>query len=175
MSTIEASSPEGPQVKLDSITIAVCIVVPAVLAIVVYRSIVGLWFWTDDFLWLRAATNPSLFDNVKESFTFPRGATPYWRPLVDLYFFGMYRTVGLNATAFHIGTLVLHTASAAVLGLLAFRITKSRVTAALAAAMFVISPTYSTMVPWASGVTATLSGFFSIITVYLFVQWLQDG
>jgi len=172
---LESSSPGVPQSRLDLTTIAVCVVVPTVLAIVVYRSIVGLWFWTDDFLWLNAATNPSVIDSAKEALEFPRGATPYWRPLVDFYFFAMYRTAGENATAYHVATLVLHTASAALLGLLAFRITSSRITAALAAALFVISPTYSTMVPWASGVTATLSGFFAIATVYLYVQWLLGG
>ncbi len=169
------ASSSAPSTRLDLATIAVCVVVPTVLAIIVYRSSAGLWFWTDDFVWLNAATNPNLFDSAKEAFTFPRGATPYWRPLVDFYFFGMYRTVGTNATAYHVATLVLHIGSGVLLGLLAFRVTSSRITATLAAAMFVISPTYSTMVPWASGVTATLSGFFSIAAVYLYVQWLLGG
>lgn len=153
--------------------IAVVVAVPIVLALLVYWDFLGLWFWTDDFLWLEAAANPNLSEAFADALTYPRGATPYWRPLIDLHFFSMYRLFGLDGTAYHVVNVLIHSATAALLGLLTLRLTRSGVTAALAGSLFVISPTYATMVPWASGATALYAGLFSVLTVLLFIDYLQ--
>ncbi len=156
-------------------TLAAIVIVPAVLGVLVYQSLLGLWFWTDDFLWLRTAAESDASVAVKEAFAYPRGASPYWRPLVDLYFFTMYEVFSLNATVYHVATLAIHVAAGMLLGLLALRLTKSGMIAALASGLFVISPTYSTMIPWATGVTAALSGLFSVIMALVFLRWLEGG
>lgn len=153
--------------------IAAVIAVPTVLAFLVYWDSLSLWLWTDDFLWLQAAVNPDLSEAFADAFTYPRGATPYWRPLIDLHFFSMYRLFGLDGTAYHVVNVLIHSATAAVLGLLTFRLTRSGVTAALAGGLFAISPTFGTMVPWASGATALYAGLFSVITVLLIIDYLQ--
>lgn len=155
--------------------IAVVVAVPIVLALLVYWDFLGVWFWTDDFLWLEAAANPNLSEAFGDAFTYPRGATPYWRPLIDLYFYGMYETFALNATAYHVATLGVHVATAVLLGFFALRLTRSAMIAALASGLFVISPTYGTMIPWASGMTAALSGFFAMAMALLFLHWLEEG
>lgn len=154
--------------------VAVIVAVPLAAGIAVYYRYITSWFFTDDFLWLEAAKNPNFLDSVKEAFTFPRGATPYWRPLVDLYFFSMYRVVGLRASAYHIANLVLHISNGVLLGFLLLRLSRSVFASCLAAALFVVSPTYVAMVPWASGVTALLSGVFAMLTLLLFVKALQE-
>ena len=157
------------------ITLAALVLVPLVLGVLVYQSFLGLWFWTDDFIWLRTAAESDANVAFKEAFTYPRGASPFWRPLVDLYFFTMYELFPLNATMYHIATLAIHVATGTLLGLLALRLTKSVMIAALASGLFVISPTYSTMIPWATGVTAALSGLFSVIMALVFLRWLDGG
>ena len=112
---------------------------------------------------------------VREAFVYPRGASPYWRPLVDLYFFAMYESFPLNATVYHMATLTIHVAPGMLLGLLALRLTKSGMIVALASGLFVISLTYSAMIPWANGITAALSGLFSVVMALVFRRWLEGG
>ena len=163
-----------PEAGIEArLAIAVLMAVPVVLAFLVYWEFLSLWFWTDDFFWLEAAANPDLSDSLADAFTYPRGATPYWRPLIDLHFFSMYRLFGMDGSAYHVANVLIHSSTAALLGLLTLRLTRSGVTAALAGSLFVISPTYATMVPWASGATALYAGLFSVVTVLLFIDYLQ--
>ena len=161
--------------RVSWITLAAIVIVPAVLGLLVYQSFLGLWFWTDDFLWLRTAAESDANVAVREAFAYPRGASPYWRPLVDLYFFAMYNVFSLNATVYHVATLTIHVVAGMLLGLLALRLTKSGMIATLASGLFVISPTYSGMIPWATGVTAAMSGLFSVILALVFLRWLEGG
>lgn len=157
-----------------NLTIAAVVAIPFILAFTVYWDFLDLWFWTDDFIWIDAATNPNLGEAIRDAFAFPRGATPYWRPLIDLHFFSMYRLFGADGTPFHVANVLIHSASAAILGLLALRLTRSSLTAALTAGLFAISPTFATMVPWASGATALYAGLFSVIAVVLYIDVLQN-
>lgn len=153
---------------------ALIVCVPVALGILVHRRFLGVWFWTDDFVWLEAARNSSLRDSFRDALTLPNGPTPYFRPLVDFYFFCMYRLASTNALGYQIANLALFVATGSLLGLLAMRLTRSTVAAALAGALFVVSPSYGALIAWPSGATALLSGFFAMATLLLFVVWLQD-
>ena len=155
------------------IKIAALFAIPFALAFFTYRDFLGLWFWTDDFVWLEAAANPSLGDSIREAVAFPQGSTPYWRPLIDFHFFSMYRVFGLSGTPYHVFNVTLHAASAAMLGLLTVRLTRSWAMAGLGAALFAVSPTYATMVPWVSGITGIYAAFFGVLTVLLYVDFLE--
>ena len=157
-----------------SLTVALIVGVPVIAGLALYYRYLGLWFWTDDFLWLEAGKNPSVLDALKEAFAFPRGATPYWRPLVDLYFFAMYRVFGLNAGAYHVANLVLHLIAGATLGRLVWRLTRSVFAGGVASALFTVAPTYSAMVSWVSGVTAILSSVFALLALLTMVKGLQE-
>ncbi len=168
---------EGKGTNSGGLTAAaglVVVAVPVVLGLLVYWDFLDVWFWTDDFLWLQTPATSDAEGVFREAFAFPRGASPYWRPLIDLYFYGMYETFGLNATAYHVATLGVHVATAALLGFFALRLTRSLMVAALASGLYVISPTYSTMIPWASGIGAAFSGFFAVGMALLFLQWLEE-
>ncbi|MEX0786987.1 MAG: hypothetical protein WD939_10145 [Dehalococcoidia bacterium] len=169
----EQTALSGNRPRLSTAGAIGVVAVPVLLAIAVYQQFAGLWFWTDDFLWLSVAADLGFGEAVKEAFEYPRGASPYWRPLVDLYFYGMYRAFGLSGTPFHVVTLAFHTGAGILLGLLAFRLTRSELTGMLAAGLFVVSPTYSAMVPWATGITAAMSGFFSVAMALCFLEWLR--
>ena len=161
--------------RWESLRVVIIVAAPFVLAFLVYRDLLGLWFWTDDFVWLEAASNPDLTDSFREAWRLPQGATPYWRPLVDFHFFSMYRIFGLSGAPYHVVNVALHAATAGMLGILVVRVTKSWAMAGLGAALFAVSPTYATMVPWASGATAIYASLFSVLTVLLFMSWLQAG
>lgn len=166
----------GGSVPRISIAGAIALVaVPVLLSAIVYERLVGLWLWTDDFLWLGVAADLEFGEAVREAFAYPRGAGPYWRPFVDIYFFVTYRAFGLEGTPYHVLTLVFHIGAASLLGLLAFRLTRSEPLGALAAGLFAISPTYSAMVPWATGITAAMSGFFSVAMALCFLEYLRKG
>jgi hypothetical protein len=67
----------------------VALLLPFAASVVVYYRFLDQWFFRDDTAWLLAARNPDFLDFLRDAFTLPRGSTPYWRPLADLYLFAM--------------------------------------------------------------------------------------
>lgn len=149
------------------------LLLPLGAATAVYAQFLGHWFLTDDFLWLEAASSDDLSAFIRGAFEFPRGPTPYWRPLIDGYFFAMYRVFGLEATAYHVANLLVHGANAALTALIVRRLVRSWLAGTLAGLFFAVTPAYGTTVVWASAATelhATLLGLSSIL---LFLFWQQ--
>ena len=159
---------------LAPLALLVAMGAPVVLAILTRCGFLNVWFRTDDFVWLLAARNADFGGAVRDAFELPDGPTPYFRPLVDAYFFCMYRTVGTNALAYQVANLTLFAATGAVLGLVTLRLTRSVMIAGLAGVLFVVSPSYGPLIAWPSGATAIISAFFSMATLLFFIAWLQD-
>jgi hypothetical protein len=136
----------------------------------IYGQFLTHWFVTDDFVWLRAASNPDLSSFIRGAFEFPRGPTPYWRPAIDVYFFGMYRLFHLNATAYLTANLLVHILSASLIALIA-SLCSFRIAGLLAGVIFVASPAFGSVVTWASGVTELLATFFSLLAVASFLHY----
>ena len=120
--------------------LAWCVLAAALfgLSLAVYWPILDGFFAIDDFIWLRAAQNADVPATVRRAFTFPTDTpferpTPFWRPLIDLYFIAGWRVFGEHATAWHVSNLVLNAANASLLAAFSWRLTKSALVSALAA------------------------------------------
>ncbi len=153
---------------------AAALSLPLAAAAVVYGQFLNVWFAADDVDWLQVAANPDFLDFVKGAFTLPDGPTGYWRPLIDLYFFSMLRVFHLEATAYHVVSLLVHGATAACTVLIVRRLSRSLTAGAVAGLLFAVAPTYAVAVTWISAATELFSVFFSIAAVLLFLRYL-DG
>ncbi len=150
------------------------------LSLAVYWPLLDGFFVWDDFTWLRAAQNADVPATVRRAFTFPSATpfqrpTPFWRPLVDLYFIAGWRVFGEHATVWHVSNLVLHAANASLLAALSWRLTRSALVSVLAAALFAILPTYGFAVTWISSVTELLAAFYFLLALVLYTTFLQSA
>jgi len=150
------------------------IVLPLAAAACVYGQFLNQWFVTDDFLWLKAASDPDLHRFLRGALTFPDGPTPYWRPAIDLYFFCMYRVFSLHAVPYHVASLLWHGAVAAATVLLVKRIARSLPVGLLAGVLFSVTPSYGVSVTWISGTTEVISVFFAVATVLLYMEFMRQ-
>ena len=164
-------------------TAAILAVVCGLLALIglaVYWPVLDDFFALDDFIWLQSASNPSPGDYFKDAFSFPLGTlfdapTPFWRPLVDTYFFVAWRTWEDNPVPYHAVNLGLHLVTAALVGVLAKELTKTNLIAAAVAVLFLVFPAYDFAVTWISSVTELLATTFYMLTLVLFLRHQQTG
>lgn len=96
--------------------------------------------------------------------------SPYW-PFRDFLNLIVLYLFGKSALAFHALNLLLHSLAAFVLYLTVKRLSGSQAAAILSALIFFMHPQKVEPVIWISGLKETLSGFFSFLTIYLFVKW----
>lgn len=150
------------------------------VAFLVYWPDITDFFALDDFIWLRAASNPDATAFFRRAFSFPAGTaferpTPFWRPLVDAYFFAAWRSYGLDPLPYHVTNVVLHAAVGALLAVLVWQMTSSRMVAPAAGLLFVILPTYDFAVTWISSVTELLGALLYVLTLVLYAAYLRGG
>ncbi len=132
------------------------------------------YFFRDDIVWLGAATNDDFINFVKSAFTVPSGQTPYWRPLSDFYFFGMYRVFAADALPYNLANLLLHAGTASATALFIRQVTRSPLTGLIAGALFAVAPAYGTGIVWISTAGTLIAALFSVATVILFLRSLGE-
>jgi len=151
-----------------------------VVAFLVYWPHLTDFFALDDYVWLKAASNPNAADFFRRALSFPSATpfqepTPFWRPLVDTYFFAWWRAFHLHPLPYHITNVALHGANAALVVVLAWQISHSRLTGLLAGLLFAVLPTYDFAVTWISSVTELLGVLFYLLTLVLYAAYLSGS
>ncbi len=149
-----------------------------VLALIVYWPILSDYFVFDDYAWLNAASNPDASNFFRKAFSFPAQTpfeqrTPFWRPLVDTYFYAGWRVFGLEPAGWHVMNVLLHSANATLATVLTWKLTRSRATAIIAGALFVVLPTYEIAVSWISSATELYATLFYLLTLVLYHQSMR--
>jgi hypothetical protein len=151
-----------------------------VVAFLVYWPNLTDFFALDDYIWLKAASNPHAGDFLRRAFSFPSATpfqepTPFWRPLVDAYFFASWRAFGLHPLPYHITNVALHGANAALVAVLAWQISRSRLTGLLSGLLLAVLPTYDFAVTWISSVTELLGVLFYLLALVLYAGYLTGS
>jgi len=151
-----------------------------VLALAVYWPFINTFFALDDFTWVRVAQNADVARTVRDAFASPdptpfQRPTPFWRPLVDIYFVVGWRLFGDHTTGWHLANLVLHSLNASLLAFLSWRLTRSAAVGIAAAVLFLLLPTYEFAVTWISSVTELLGGFFYMLGLVLYLTFLRSS
>jgi len=144
------------------------------LPFVVYAPFLGDFFALDDFIWLHAATHP-WGEALRRAVTFPTRIpldvpTPFWRPLLDVYFLLAWRLFGLDALPYHLVNLTVHALNGVLLALLVVRLGGRRATAWIAGALFSVWPAYDFAVVWISDLTDLLGLFWYLGTLLCFTE-----
>ncbi len=96
-----------------------------------------------------------------------------WNPLVWLSFMADYQLYGLNAGGYHLTNLLLHIFSTLLLFWLFHRMTGAVWRSAFVAAFFTLHPLHVESVAWIAERKDTLSAFFWILTLCLYVHYTE--
>jgi hypothetical protein len=97
----------------------------------------------------------------------------FWHPLTWLSLMLDYQFYGLNAGGYHITSLILHILTTLLLFWLFHRMTSALWRSACVAALFAIHPLHVESVAWIAERKDTLSGFFWMLTLCLYVYYTE--
>jgi hypothetical protein len=164
--TIDKSLSSHPWLR--RLALAAALLLPFAAATLVYSRFLSQWFFRDDTAALTAGKNPDFLDFLRAAFSLP-----YWRPLVDFYFFAMYRLFGTDALPYHLVNVVLHGATATLTVLLIRRVTRSLSAGVLAGVLFAVAPAYGEAVVWISTAGPAMATLFSVTTIVLFLRYIE--
>jgi protein O-mannosyl-transferase len=110
-----------------------------------------------------------IFTTTVWSYMGVEGVTNYYRPLMTLTYAACYRIFGPLAYGFHLASLVLHLIAVLLVFAVAARVTRDRVWAFAAAALFAIHPVHTESVAWIAAVTDVELTVFALLTFYFYV------
>lgn len=96
-----------------------------------------------------------------------------WNPLVWLSFMADYQLYGLNAGGYHVTNLILHILSTLLLFWLFHHMTGAVWKSAFVAAFFALHPLHVESVAWIAECKDTLSAFFWMLTLCLYVCYTE--
>ena len=149
--------------------------VAAAAAILLYLPSLGHGFLNyDDDLYL--TRNPHLrlgLSRAGLAWAFTTGHGANWFPLTWLCWLLDYRIWGLDPRGFHLTSLLLHAASAALLYLLLARLTGAVGRSAFVAGVFALHPVHVESVAWAAVRKDVLSGLFWMLTLGAYVRYTE--
>lgn len=97
----------------------------------------------------------------------------FYRPGTKTYFLLMYQIFWLNQVVYHIISIALHFIVSALLYLLALKVLKNKILAAMAAFLFVLSSGYLEIVTWISATGHLFNAVFILVSLLLFIYWYE--
>jgi len=159
--------PEGRWLNPGTILIGITI-----LIVVCYLPLLRYFFAQDDFMLLNASAY-HLGEELARTF----GAIPYhFRPLTEfLYFAGAYKVFGLNATPYHIVSLLIHLCNTWLVYLLLRRLRVSAAPALVATALFGLSVAWFHIVGWITCIQQLVPQSFALLCLLFAVDALRHG
>lgn len=136
----------------------------ALVAMLLYQRALGFAFFNDDptghFAWMESRSFLDFFTSSAEY--------GYYRPVVFVVLKGLVTAVGYAAPVHHALLLVLHGANAALLWLLAYRLSKSWVYAGATAVLFATVPFNYEAVIYVASLTHPLLLFWTLAALLLY-------
>ena len=135
--------------------------------IVLLAPMIGDYFVGDDFTWFRWAATPptSILQYFLQSDGF------FYRPGTKIYFYLMYHFFWLNQVAYHVVSLTLHLGVVILIFILAKKLFKNRLFAAMVAFVFLILSGYTEIVFWIAATGSLIATFFGLLGLVLFIEW----
>jgi hypothetical protein len=142
-------------------------------SIVLFSPTLGNFFIGDDFTWFRwvadHSRNSSLMNILISYFTDANGF--FYRPGTKIYFFLMYSNFWLNQVVYHAVSIFLHFVVAALFFLLAKRVFKNNLLAALAAFLFLLMSGSTEAIYWISATGFLFNAVFALSSLLFFILW----
>ena len=110
-------------------------------------------------------------DGIRWAFSSPHAGN--WHPLTWISHMIDVELFGLDAGQHHLVNLLIHTLSTVLLFVVFARMTKDVWPSALVAALFAVHPTHVESVAWIAERKDVLSGFFWILTMWVYVRYVS--
>ena len=147
-----------------------------------YLNILANGFVYDDGTQLVRNPYVRSFQYLKEIFTTNvwsfrqvSSVTNYYRPMMTLGYLACYKLFGMRAFGFHLVSLLLHVLVVCLVFVLAERLTRDRVAAFVAGALFALHPIHTESVDWIAAVTDLELTFFYLLTFGIFLALTKPG
>lgn len=173
------------EVKKALLSLPALISYLGIITFIVYWPIIGNFFVGDDFTWLRWAgdckkilnadgvRNCESPRNILASY-FTNSEGFFYRPGTKVYFFIMYSLFWINATAYHLVSLILHACSTALIFLLSLRLFKKKLLAFITALFFLLLSINYEAIFWISSTGNMITSFLIFLSLYLFIVWREN-
>jgi tetratricopeptide (TPR) repeat protein len=149
----------------------------AALAVIPHLGAVSNPFVFDD--WNSIVNNPYMVHPhairkifgaaVWEFISRHQGLANYYRPMMDLFYYLIYRLAGPDAGWFHLACLLLHAAVSVLVAAVVRRLSGRRSVGVLAGLLFAVHPIHSEVTAWISCTPELLSSFFSLLAIFLYL------
>jgi hypothetical protein len=133
-----------------------------------YAPAAGGYFFNDDFQWLESAYR---FDAAR--FVHLERYDHFYRPVIETYFYVAYRLFGCDARGFHLLSIGIHLLVTGTVYAFSRALTKNRAFASLAAVFFAVLPGPADAVAWVGAITDQLPALWYVLTLWLFLLYLQ--
>lgn len=142
------------------------------VALILYQSVLGFYFFQDDFFEMNAAKAKNLTDYLN-FFKF-RSDIVDWRPISQLnYFFFFQKIFGLNPVGYRLISFTLFFATAFLIAKTFAKITKNQSVGLLSSAFWLTSSVHFINHTWISASYNIIGTFFFMLTSLLFVLSLE--
>jgi tetratricopeptide (TPR) repeat protein len=93
-----------------------------------------------------------------------------YRPLSDVWYALQFHLFGLNPAGSHAAEIALHLAAVLIVFKVAERLTRDRIAALLACALFAVHPVHVQTVVWTAAIGLLLAGVLELGAFYLFIE-----
>lgn len=148
---------------------------PALACLALYSPGLRAWFQQDDFAWLALGGSVKDVNSLLHALFAPM-AQGTIRPLSERAFFMVfYEAFGLWATPFRVFVFITQFANLVLLGLLAERVSRSRLIGFLAAVFWALNGGLAGVMSWTSAYNQVACGFFLLLALYCFVLYTETG
>jgi hypothetical protein len=156
-------------------TILICLLLGAVTLLTFWPQTGHDFITYDDTFYLTENTHVQQGLNwANVAWAFRTGETGNWHPLTWLSHMLDVQLFGLKPGWHHLTSLLFHAANGVLLFLLLQRMTGAPWRSAFVAALFALHPLHVQSVAWAAERKDVLSGFFFMLTLLAYYQYVQS-
>ncbi|MFZ5845286.1 MAG: O-antigen ligase family protein [Patescibacteria group bacterium] len=168
---------ELKRVATSTYAVSVYLLIAAVL---LFSPLTRNYFVGDDFTWFRWAAECGSAGSkgcapdaatILNYFTQAQGF--FYRPGTKTYFLSMYRVFWLNQNVYHLVSLFLHYVVSVLVLILAKKIFRNLLPAALCAFLFLALSGFSEAVFWISATGFLFTALFTLLSLISYISWVE--
>jgi hypothetical protein len=140
-----------------------------------YRHSLTNFFHADDFYNFTISKAETLSEFIN-FFGFKNTALPFYRPLpLQTFYFLSYQLFNLNPLPYHILSLIFLLGSIYLCYQIILNLTNKKTVALIALLIFTFSSHHLLRIAWITQIQETMVAFFTLATIYTFLQYLNNG
>lgn len=143
-----------------------------ILTLIAFAGFINNFFVADDFTWLRWAATASLSE-FPGYFTNAEGF--FYRPLDKIIAYFLFTFFSFQPAGYHFFILILHFLAGLAVFLYTQKITRRRILAFVAAALFILLPVHAENIFWFSTISVVLSSVLILYALLAMYTYRENG